>query len=267
MAIALAGSLLLSKEVRIGKFSRPLLSAALAFNIAAMAVNACVSANFEEDEEEREREEASVGVHARPGRLTRPPKTAFLQRLSTPQEIWEYMLSQDRSSDKLNAYILADCLAPLFQGLTAAMCQTFMGIRCVKISGRSVLLLVGIVAGILTSLGGAIWLTVANLLYRANKLGPEGLLVPTEVWLWSAVATDLTLTVFLTWSLRRMRKGFNQSWVTSCPYVTSLFEGSTASLRSVSNVHQPLFADLTASSPALSVDIFTLLERTSSYPP
>ena len=47
-------------------------------------------------------------------------------------------------------------------------------------------------------------------MYRKGLVGPDGLLVPTELWLWAAVATDLTLTLVLGYSLRKLKKGFNR---------------------------------------------------------
>lgn len=72
------------------------------------------------------------------------------------------MISQHRDTATWNTYNTADSLAPLPAGLTAAVCQVFMGIRCLKITGRSIILTVAIAAGILASLAGSIWLTVAN---------------------------------------------------------------------------------------------------------
>jgi hypothetical protein len=72
------------------------------------------------------------------------------------------MISQHRDTPTLSSYNTADSLAPLPAGLTAALCQIFMGIRCLKITGRSIVLSVVIAAGILASLAGAVWLTVAN---------------------------------------------------------------------------------------------------------
>ena len=37
------------------------------------------------------------------------------------------------------------------------------------------------------------------------------LLAPTELWLWSAVATDVILTAVLSYNLRKMKRGFNRS--------------------------------------------------------
>lgn len=78
------------------------------------------------------------------------------------QEIWQYMTSNDRSQAKFDTYTFADCVAPLFAGLTAATCQIFMGLRCLKLAGNRKWVAVIIGAGILVSLGGAIWLTIAN---------------------------------------------------------------------------------------------------------
>lgn len=72
------------------------------------------------------------------------------------------MLDQDRSTAKLDAYILADVIAPLFQGLTASACQTFMAIRCAKVSQKAVLVSPVLGVGIASSLAGAVWLTYCN---------------------------------------------------------------------------------------------------------
>ena len=82
--------------------------------------------------------------------------------MSAVQEIGQYMLSQHRDSNTLNSYTLADALAPFPAGLTAAACQTYMGIRCIKITGHNVILSVFIGLGIAVSLSGSVWLTVAN---------------------------------------------------------------------------------------------------------
>jgi hypothetical protein len=82
--------------------------------------------------------------------------------ISEMQEIWNYMLLQRRDSATLNAYTIADALAPLPAGLTAAACQTFMALRCLKITGRNITLTVLVTLGITSSLAGAVWLTVEN---------------------------------------------------------------------------------------------------------
>lgn len=112
---------------------------------------------------------------ARIGLVTRPLLLAAcifnLAAMATnAAEIWEYMISQQRSSAALDSYTLADCVAPLFAGLTATVCQAFMGMRCVRISGKSVPLCVIIVLGITSSLAGAVWLTVANCECRTGAL-------------------------------------------------------------------------------------------------
>lgn len=48
-------------------------------------------------------------------------------------------------------------------------------------------------------------------LYRADRATPDSLLAPTELWMWAAVGTDLTLTLILSYSLRKLRRGFNKS--------------------------------------------------------
>ena len=107
---------------------------------------------------------------ARVGLVTRPLLLAacifnMAAMVTNAAEIWEYMISQQRSSAALDSYTLADCIAPLFAGLTATACQAFMGMRCVRISGKSVPLCAIIVIGITSSLAGAVWLTVANCEY------------------------------------------------------------------------------------------------------
>lgn len=39
------------------------------------------------------------------------------------------------------------------------------------------------------------------------------LLAPTELWLWGAVVTDVVLTAVLSYNLRKMKRGFNRSYV------------------------------------------------------
>lgn len=82
--------------------------------------------------------------------------------LTERQEIWQYMLSQHRDSDTLNSYTLADALAPLPAGLTASACQIYMGLRCIKIAGKTIWLPILMTVGIAASLAGAVWLTVVN---------------------------------------------------------------------------------------------------------
>lgn len=93
------------------------------------------------------------------------------------KETWEYTINQDRTLEKLNAYTNADAVAPLFQGLTAAACQTFMAIRCTKIATKKHFVWPVLAAGVCLSLGGAAWLTVENCEWFKGKLQAG-----TETW-------------------------------------------------------------------------------------
>jgi hypothetical protein len=48
-------------------------------------------------------------------------------------------------------------------------------------------------------------------MYQKGHGGPETLLAPTELWLWGAVAVDVLIAGLLSYSLRKMKKGFNKS--------------------------------------------------------
>lgn len=52
---------------------------------------------------------------------------------------------------------------------------------------------------------------LCEVMFQRGVGGPEALLAPTEMWLWAAVAVDVLIAGVLSYSLRKMKKGFNQS--------------------------------------------------------